>query len=169
MGDGTFRPSVVDTGFKVDGLAELERRLSELPNKLAKNIMRGAMRAGAATFRADAKARVPVASGALRESIRVSARLKGAEVTARVTAGGRNRKGDAFYAHMVEFGTQAHAIRSKYAKPLLINGRFVRGELQHPGAAPRPFMRPAFDGGGVRAVETIAKYIADRLEKEALK
>lgn len=167
MGDGTFRPSVVDSDLKVDGLAELERRLSELPTKLAKNIMRGALRAGGGVFRAEAKTRVPVASGALRDSIRVSARLKGTEVTARVTAGGRTRKGDAFYAHMVEFGTQAHAIRSKYAKPLMINGRFVRGELQHPGASARPFMRPTFDGGAQRAVGAIAKYIADRLAKEA--
>lgn len=159
---------MAESSFKVEGLAELERRLSELPFKLAKNIMRGALRAGANTMRAEAKARVSVRSGALRDSIRVSARLKGLEVTARVTAGGKGRKGDAFYAHMVEFGTQSHLILPKTKKALVINGQLVKGVL-HPGAAPRPFMRPAFDGRAQQAVVDVGKYIAERLDKEALK
>lgn len=153
--------------FRFEGLADLERRLTELPTKLAKNIMRGALRAGAGMFRAEARARVPVDSGALRASIRVSARLKGTEVTARVTAGGRSRKGDAYYAHMIEFGTKAHRIGPKNAKALVINGQVMRGEINHPGASARPFMRPAFDGRAQQAVGTVAKYIADRLAKEA--
>lgn len=54
-----------------------------------------------------ARQKVPVDSGNLRSSIRVT-RLKGdPKLNVRVYAGNRKRRGEggAFYAHMVEFGT----------------------------------------------------------------
>jgi HK97 gp10 family phage protein len=158
---------VSEARFQIQGLADLERKISELPQKLARNVMRGALRAGANTLRAEARAKVPVDSGALRQSIRVSARLRGTKATARVTAGGRARKGDAFYAHMVEFGTQAHKISANMKRALVINGQLVRGEISHPGARPRPFMRPALDAKAQQAIEDVARYIRERLAKEA--
>lgn len=54
-----------------------------------------------------ARQKVPVDSGALRDSIRVT-RLKGdPKLNIRVYAGNRKQRGEggAFYAHMVEYGT----------------------------------------------------------------
>ena len=52
---------------------------------------------------------------------------------------------DHFYALFLEFGTQPHEIRPLNKKALNIAGT-IRAKAMHPGSAPRPFMRPAFDG-----------------------
>ncbi|MBK7493596.1 MAG: HK97 gp10 family phage protein [Nitrosomonas sp.] len=113
--------------IKVKGLDELQSFLDQLPAKVEANIMRAALRAGAKPILAAAKANVPVGepsrkgaelykhySGALRDSIRVSARIDRREgkVTASIKAGGKVGKTGAnvFYAHMVEFGTRPHSL-----------------------------------------------------------
>lgn len=50
-----------------------------------------------------------------------------------------------WHSHMIEFGARAHRITAKNRKALqFINGTFRRS-VQHPGFAPRPFLRPALD------------------------
>lgn len=148
----------------VSGLAELDKLLKELPAKIEGNIMRGAMRAGAKVFADRAKELVPVKSGQLRDSIKVSTRSRRGRVSATVRAGGKK----AFYAHMVEFGTARHFIKPRKRKSLFFAG-LAREVVDHPGASPKPFMRPALDGGQVEAVNAAADYIRKRLAKEAAK
>ena len=148
----------------VSGLSELDKLLKELPAKIEGNIMRGAMRAGAKVFADRAKQMVPVKSGQLRDSIKVSTRSKRGRVSATVRAGGKK----AFYAHMVEFGTARHLIKPRKRKSLFFAG-IAREVVDHPGASPKPFMRPALDGGQVEAVNAAADYIRKRLAKEAAK
>ena len=148
----------------VSGLSELDKLLKELPAKIEGNIMRGAMRAGAKVFADRAKQMVPVKSGQLRDSIKVSTRSKRGRVSATVRAGGKK----AFYAHMVEFGTARHFIKPRKRKSLFFAG-LAREVVDHPGASPKPFMRPALDGGQVEAVNAAADYIRKRLAKEAAK
>ena len=148
----------------VSGLSELDKLLKELPAKIEGNIMRGAMRAGAKVFADRAKQMVPVKSGQLRDSIKVSTRSKRGRVSATVRAGGKK----AFYAHMVEFGTARHLIKPRKRKSLFFAG-IAREVVDHPGASPKPFMRPALDGGQVEAVNAAANYIRKRLAKEAAK
>lgn len=148
----------------VSGLSELDKLLKELPAKIEGNIMRGAMRAGAKVFADRAKQMVPVKSGQLRDSIKVSTRSKRGRVSATVRAGGKK----AFYAHMVEFGTARHFIKPRKRKSLFFAG-IAREVVDHPGASPKPFMRPALDGGQVEAVNAAADYIRKRLAKEAAK
>jgi HK97 gp10 family phage protein len=148
----------------VSGLSELDKLLKELPAKVERNILRGAMRAGAKVFEGRAKQLVPVRSGQLRDSIKVSTRSKRGRVSATVRAGGKK----AFYAHMVEFGTARHFIKPRKRKSLFFAG-LAREVVDHPGSAPKPFMRPALDGGQAEAVNAAADYIRKRLAKEAAK
>lgn len=148
----------------VSGLSELDKLLKELPARIEGNIMRGAMRAGAKVFADRAKQMVPVKSGQLRDSIKVSTRSKRGRVSATVRAGSKK----AFYAHMVEFGTARHFIKPRKRKSLFFAG-IAREVVDHPGASPKPFMRPALDGGQVEAVNAAADYIRKRLAKEVVK
>ncbi|NDC04095.1 MAG: HK97 gp10 family phage protein [Betaproteobacteria bacterium] len=71
----------------VSGLAELKKALDQLPAKVEANIMRGAMRAGSKVMAEKAKEQVPVDSGDLRNSIRVTTRSRRGQVTATVAHG----------------------------------------------------------------------------------
>lgn len=146
------------------GLKELDAALQELPAKLEKNILRGAMRAGAKVMLDAARQQVPVRTGALRDSLTVRSGYQRGRVTGTVRAG--NSK--VYYAHMVEFGTAKHFIKPKTARSLFIAGLFRDG-VDHPGARSRPFMRPAFDSSSPAAIEAMAEYLRERIPKEFAK
>lgn len=178
---------------RVKGLADLNKFLQQLPAKIEQNILRGALREGAKVIETHAKANVPVDTGRLRESIRVSVRARRGRVTASIKAGGPTKKrigtkksggvsvqyDNAYYAKWVEFGTAAHKIMAKYAKSLVLRPnarassgfakRWMRGELlvegvDHPGARPKPYMRPALHSGAQDAVVAAAEYMKKRLQ-----
>lgn len=150
--------------IEIKGALELERALKELPDKIARNILRAALRAGGKVILERARAEVPVQSGALRDSLRVSTSLRGGVARASVKAG----SGRAYYAHMVEFGTRRHWIKPKNRKSLFFAG-IAREVIDHPGANDKPFMRPAFEQGASAATDAVADYIRKRLEKLAAK
>lgn len=152
--------------LEVKGLVDLQRALQDLPVKIERNVMRGAVNAGGQVFRKEARANVPVKSGDLRNSIRVSVRVsaKAGVIDGTVKAGDRK----AFYAHMVEFGTQRHVIKARKGGMLNINGRLV-SQVDHPGARAKPFMRPAFDKAGQASIKAFADYIRKRLPTEIAK
>lgn len=146
--------------FQVQGLKELHDILQQLPVRLEKNVMRGAIRAGSKPVAEEARRRAPVLKdgdprrvmGALSKSVRVmSPNVKQGVVRGGVVAGGKSSVGrgknkvqaDAFYAHFVEFGT--------------VN------------MAAQPFMRPAVDAKTNAAIEATAQYIRERVETELLK
>lgn len=173
----------------VKGLAELQKALDEFPASIERNIMRGALRAGANVIAEEARRLVPVQSGQLRESIRVSVRpQRGGGLVATVKAGGRFKvyksskpiKAAAYrtarasggydyhapyYAFWVEYGTARHWIKPKDRKSLFLAG-LMRELVDHPGARPKPFMRPAFDSKAQAAIEAMADYIRKRLPLE---
>lgn len=137
------------TDFKVEGLAELQKMLDDLPANIEKNIMRGGLRAGAKVVQEEAQRVCPVGSGnlpkgeiagSLRDSIRISMRVRKGKVQAFIKAGDKV----AFYAHMVEYGTASHLIKPKDRKSLFLASLF-KEVVQHPGATKKPFMRPAID------------------------
>lgn len=177
---------------KVKGLADLNRFLQQLPAKIEAGVLRGALRAGAEVVADAARANVPVDTGRLRDSIRVSTRLRRGRVIATIKAGGPTKKrigskksggvkvqyDNAYYATWVEFGTAAHKIAAKYAKALVLRpnarassgfgGRWMRAGLivegvDHPGSRPKPFMRPALHGRSGDAVVAAAVYMRKRL------
>lgn len=166
------------------GGRELAELLGTLPAKIEKNIMRTALRAGAVSLKEAVKQNVPVDSGALRSSVRVTTKYRKGRVTASVKAG----NSIAWYAALVEYGTRPHLIavddadrninrRSRKLESLttvnrrqslLINGTLVGPSVQHPGAQPRPFMRPALDAGLAAALAAVTAKVRQRLTKEGI-
>lgn len=150
--------------ISVQGLSALQKALEELPEKLERNVIRSALRVGIKGMKAEAEARVPVKSGDLKASLKIRTRLVKGEPVAGLTAGDKK----AYYAHMIEFGTKAHEIKSTNGKPLFVsNGRPIY-KVKHPGARAQPFMRPAFDAGNRKAVEDFAAYVRKRLTKAGI-
>jgi HK97 gp10 family phage protein len=145
------------------GGKELFELLQTLPAKLEKNIMRGALRAGAKVILDEAKQNVPVSSGDLRDSLRVSTSGKGGKVMASVKAG--NKK--VWYSRLVEFGVAAHNINAS-GNGFLSFGGFFTKSVQHPGFQAKAFLRPAFDSKNSEAIEEIGRHIGKRLTKQGL-
>lgn len=161
------------TEIRVKGLSELNDYLQKLPVRLEQNILRGALRAGLKPIKDAAIANCPTGepsdnnkrkyklyNGALRDSIRISARIRKREgkVTASLYAGGKSRKtgADVFYAHIIELtGARAHS---------LSNGG--KGEINHPGVKSQPFLRPAIDAQSNNAILAAASYIRNRLQNK---
>lgn len=162
----------------VQGLAELDKALAELPMKMQRNWMRGALRAGAKVQKAEAQKNAPVGPpssagasrhggyrGALRDSIRISTRVRGDTVRSIVTAGGKSKSGVAtFYAGWVEEGTEPHEIRPKGGRSLFFAG-LLRRIVEHPGARAQPFMTPALHTTVAAAVAAVAAYLRARFAK----
>jgi HK97 gp10 family phage protein len=139
----------------VKGLRELSAAMQELPAKLERNVLRGGLRAGANVIKPVAQSNIQSQSGRLAASLRVGTGTRGGRVTGYV----RTRL---FYAPFVEFGTQSHTIEPGARRALSIGGLFV-ASVDHPGARPHPFMRPAFDSQATAAVVAMAEYIKARL------
>jgi HK97 gp10 family phage protein len=169
----------------VEGLADLQKLLNQLPARIEANIMRGGLRAASNIYRDRARSNVPRKTGALRKSIKVSTRLKKGVVTATISAG----SAEAFYAHMLEFGTggffegsSVDAVGGPYQIPGKTKGGKTRrkkkalsfGDLAfnnvtHPGIRPVAYMRNAFDQGTKEVMDSLKVYITARLAKEAAK
>lgn len=166
--------------FNVQGLKELHQMLQELPVRIEKNIMRGAIRAGANVYRDAARAASPVDDGLLKRSIKTgSTNVKKGRVVVNVGT-------DLYYARMVEFGTASYytgtgkSVKKPYKIPKRSKsgkttkrlkkavkfGNVIVNNVTHPGIKPQPFMRRAFDGASDQAVATFAQYVSTRLAKE---
>lgn len=167
---------MADTTLNVKGLSELIKFMDEFPAKLQRNVMRGAMRAAAVEVKGTVVANAPEGppstegaskygqrQGDLKSTIRVSVRIIGGKVVAKVVAGGTAKSGAPTLNEAVwnEFGTRPHTIAA-VSGALKIGDRFV-GSVEHPGAAPHPFMRPALDAKAADAVVAAGNYVKNRL------
>lgn len=146
------------------GGAQLDDLLQTLPAKLQKNINRSALRAGAAVLLPEVQQRIPVDSGQLRASARITTRARGATVSASVKVGNFV----AWYAHLVEYGTQAHIERPRETGGAMQFGGVTTREVNHPGTRPQPFMRPAIDQRFPEVVQAVTNKIRERLTKQGL-
>lgn len=149
--------------INITGLNELRAALRELPQRIARNTLRGAVSAGASVIRAEVRARAPVYTGPVAEGHPPPGTLKRAiyqkqiaelsSLTHQVFFVGvrqgkkyrnQGKKGDksqdAYYWRWVEFGTSKMAAR--------------------------PFMRPAFEAQKLAAVEAMKTYLTERIARE---
>ncbi len=173
------------TDQTITGGRELDELLQTLPTKMQKNINRAGLRAGAVVLRDRAKANVPVQSGELRNSVRITSRARGADVSVSVKAG----NSVAYYARFVEYGTRPHLVQvsdrdrgvngrtgrqvsittiNRQRRSLQIGGNLIGPSVQHNGARPKPFMRPAVDEALREAIAAITKKIRERLSAQGL-
>lgn len=148
----------------VKGLSDLQKFLDTLAPKVEANIMRGALRAGMSVVKPVAQSNIHSVSGELAKGLKIGTRRRGSLVTANLKATGPHRS----IAQLVEFGTRAHNIAAKFGGWLSFMNVF-RKEVAHPGARPRPFMRPALDSQASAATVAVGEYIKKRLAtKEGL-
>jgi hypothetical protein len=159
----------VSDDLHITGLKELQTFLDQLAPKIERNVVRGALRAGAVKellpeTQANLLKEGAVKTGQLIAGLKVGTRSKGGKVIAYVKAAGPH----AYIAKWIEYGVRAHNIAAKTGGWLFFGGIFAK-VVQHPGLRPRPFMRPALDRSGGAAVVAVAEYMKNRLAtKEGL-
>jgi len=156
----------------VKGLSDLGKALQTLPDKLQKNVLRGALRAGMKPVRVQARANVVKQSGVLAKGLKVSTNSRGKMVYSKLKTSGAHD----FIARFIEFGTARHWISSKSGKMLRIagvnaeGGQFVtfKQRVEHTGSRALPFMRPALDAQAEAAVVATGEYIRGRLTEQGI-
>ena len=152
--------------FKTDGFKELEEQLDRLSKSAGKGVLRRALREASQPMVEIAKSRVPKDKGSLRDSITVSVKLAKRQAGIHrkmfrndkasvemflgpsydLGAGGR-------HGHLVEFGTAPHINKGQFPG------------TQHPGTAPQPFMRAAWDEDQVKLLDRIGQNMWKELQK----
>ena len=153
------------TVFDVRGMSKLDAAMSELQEQIKSKALLDALRAGGEVFAEEIRRTVPVSpansenarkygshAGSLRDSVHLIVKIdKSGKALASVRVGGY----ESFYAHMVEYGTRRHTIKAQnLAHPLSVGGKNF-ASVEHPGAAERPFVRPALDSKGDEAEAAI--------------
>lgn len=129
--------------IKVTGFKHVDDLLRNLAPKLANKLSQGAMRKAGKLVLESARRLVPVDSGFLKKTLalrvgRAGKRSKRLRAGAQVLADEKRaakQGGQAYYAHMVEFGTQH--------------------------TAPQPFLRPALETNKAAIETLITKEVTD--------
>ncbi|MVN78923.1 hypothetical protein GO988_21550 [Hymenobacter sp. HMF4947] len=141
-----------------EGVNELMQVLDGLAGdkKLSNKVVRGILNKAAKPIIQRAQELVSKEDGDLQKSIGTipgRGQGRGEQVYVGPRRGGRYK---GYAGHLVEYGTAPHIIRAKAAGGHLhLRGNVFVEEVHHPGAAAKPFMRPAFDSKKDEAIGII--------------
>ena len=159
----------VNINYKIRGLEKVTRTLDKLPTAMERRIGLRALRKGGRIVinaaRQKLRANGSDRTGTLRKSLAQKA-IK--SVTGRLglyigPTTGKGAKYDGWYAHLVEFGTGPKVVSSN---KVMSDGSAVYGkEVEHPGSAPKPFLRPAID----ETKQEVFKVVGESLYIETIK
>jgi len=125
-------------GVEVKGFRELDSAFKKLPGEVSRKALKPALKAGAEVIEERAARNAPVRTGKLRDSMMTILRTRAGELVASI---GPSR--EAWYGHLVEFGTSR--------------------------TAGRPFLRPAVDEGKGEIVGAVRVKLWDGIKKAARK
>lgn len=139
--------------IKMPDLGPLQKALKALPARLAKKVIRQALRAGAKVIRAEAVSRAPVDTGMTMKAIKVKAgkRSRKPRLWVNTQVGEGDYKGETFYAAFLEYGHQTGKRGSNDRKPVTA----------------RPFMRTAAEAAEQQAGAIVRAELAKGIEREA--
>jgi len=143
-----------NSGIQFQGIDELGEVLASLGDKFGGQVVDKILRKAAQPMLKRAKELSSNAdvTGDTTKSIGIIANRK----TNTIKLGPRRGGGfKGYHAHLLEYGTAPHIIRAKAAGGLLKFGGTYAQEVHHPGIAPQPFMRPAFDSKKDEAIGII--------------
>lgn len=128
--------------LKITGVREIDKALRELEPKIAKKVLRQAMRKSMKVVQKAVKENVPVDEGQLRDAIKVRAGKRSRKgFTIEVQIGEGDFVGDTYYGAFQEYGTS---------------------KMEGKG-----FMRKAFDETAEQARKEAIELIRKGIEKEA--
>lgn len=154
----------------IKGLAELAAKLHALPDKLAKKHLAGAMVAGAAVIRDEARTLAPVYTGPVSQGHPPPGTLRRAVILKRIPE--RSSRDRQVVYVVVRHGKKFSRVFKKKKGVLQASvnldafyWRFV--EFGTAKMAARPFMRPAFEAKKRAAVEVIAARLRAGMEEIA--
>jgi HK97 gp10 family phage protein len=149
---------------KVTGLSELEKRISEMPPRAAKAIVRRALKKAGAIFQGDMEQHAPKDTGFLALHIGMKTRVSGKELAGTASVGPLRED----YPHKAptSFIGRARTRQGPGRPPTAaLVARFLEFGTQH--MAPRPFIRRAFDGRSGEALEAFTDEAREALNDEA--
>lgn len=133
---------MVKTSFKIEGLAELDAALEELPKATARNVLLRTLKEQGKPIRDDGERNAPRLKGGLKQSYTVSTKLS------------RRQKSLNKKESMVEV----------YIGPGPAP-KGVQTEFGNAHQAAHPHLRPAFDGNVMKVLAGIRNSLADQVEK----
>ncbi|MBH8569359.1 HK97 gp10 family phage protein [Microvirga sp. STS02] len=151
------------SGFTIKGIEELSQVLNGLSGKFGDQKVNEILRKAAAPMVREAKRLSSNAdvTGETTKSIGIVANRSNNSIT----VGPRRGNGfKGYHAHLLEYGTAPHIIKAKAAGGLLRWAGGAAPQVQHPGSAAQPFMRPAFDATGTGMVESIKDQCREIIE-----
>ena len=143
---------MIRTTVELQGLEAVVRELEKRRMDVVAGVEQ-ICHAGATVIREAAEANAP---GSIAEDIQQETTARrGTRVEVSVGPSRKNK-----IARFVEYGTRPHLIpkagKRRKKKALLIQGRFA-AYARHPGARPRPYLRPAFDHNTGAAEDAMAR------------
>jgi HK97 gp10 family phage protein len=142
-----------------------------------------AVKAGAKLVQVGAKARVPKrkGSGALKQSLGIKSQ-KGTrgKTLALAVIGARSKVVKVFkgktikpakYSHLVEKGTRAHSLtrKKRLTDKVKVRGTVAKDRGQHPGARPKPFLKPSLDTQRQAIGAVMLRVLGEEISKAAPK
>lgn len=161
---------------KVEGFAELDAALAELPKATGKNVLRRVARQALTPMREDARQRAPDDPKTppphdLKSSLEISEKQKTSRFSGlRLSASsitmsmGPTRYGYP-QAMVQEFGSGPHYV-SKNAGRARVKATLAHtARKMHPGNPAHPYMRPAWDAGAEPMLEFIKGALAVEIER----
>jgi len=172
----------VGNSLELRGMEATLSALGDLDRKVAQTILAASITKASKPYVKAARKRVPVDTGLLKLSLgavtrkyragsgRIAVRVMGPRVKfagkkAEALRQGMNRRPHK-YAHLVEFGTEAHTIQPKRAAALDAPIRPL-SVVDVTGGRPRPFMRQAWDVTVRRMEHILAQELKKRIAKAA--
>lgn len=149
----------------------IQKMLRDLPAASQRRVLRPAITQGIKPIRKSIKRRAGQVkdTGQLFKSIgvKIKSYTKGNTVVGisgpRLSFKGKDAatgQNPANYAHLLEFGTDPHTIE-------ITDKNGITRTVQHPGAEPHPFIRPAIDENGAKVSRIMRRVVGEGLPKEA--
>lgn len=159
------------SGMSIRGVEDIDRTFQRLGDKVSRRLMGRALKSAARPIVKEARSNAEriADTGELARSISSKQRTSSKKGFVDVYIGPFKKGTDAFYAHLVEFGTAPHAITPARGKALKIGPAIIRGVIQHPGSAAKPFLRPALRAQAKAAVRILGQKLKQGIEREARK
>ena len=151
----------------VTGLDEVLRKLRKIPERIQKNVVVGAVRAGTKPIVKEAKALVPTNTGILKKSIGVAKRKSKDKNIIHFSVAPRSK---AVHKALLK-NKQGKWLISKVTGRRYLNVENYGGHVEfgRNGGAAHPFMRPAFEKKGEESIDFVREYMKKRVDKEIAK